>query len=222
MRRETKRRFLVGTVILGFLSIFKKRQASSPFEALNSTWLFMCQVMWGPLSRWSGDLGLSLGSPQAFQSSLLLSDERRACILAPAGKSDLLSNQCISLSTPLEATKWGSLSHTYCWWKAPLEVLVESWPTSSIESWESALFPRRYGVHGAFLDSLCWNCSSYRLERGFSGNLCSRLKELKPFFVFDAKRGIALGPMLANRASFRVGFGYAELFHIPAVTSVSF
>ena len=31
--------FLVGTVILGFLSIFKKSQASSPFEALNSVCL---------------------------------------------------------------------------------------------------------------------------------------------------------------------------------------
>ena len=32
----TEVHFLVGTVILGFLSIFKKSQASSPFEALNS------------------------------------------------------------------------------------------------------------------------------------------------------------------------------------------
>ena len=34
-------------------------------------------------------------------------------------------------------------------------VLVESWPTSSKESWESALFSRRYGAHGAFLELLC-------------------------------------------------------------------
>ena len=37
--QETKAHFLVGTVILGFLSIFKKSLASSPFEALNSVWL---------------------------------------------------------------------------------------------------------------------------------------------------------------------------------------
>ena len=36
VRQETKAHFLVGTVILGFLSIFEKSQASSPFEALNS------------------------------------------------------------------------------------------------------------------------------------------------------------------------------------------
>ena len=39
LRQETKAHFLVGRVILGFLSIFKKSQASSPFEALNSVCL---------------------------------------------------------------------------------------------------------------------------------------------------------------------------------------
>ena len=42
-RQETKAHFLVGRVILGFLSIFKKSQASSPFEALNSVCLSSCQ-----------------------------------------------------------------------------------------------------------------------------------------------------------------------------------
>ena len=35
--------FLVATVILGFLSIFNKSQASSSFEALNSVCLSRCQ-----------------------------------------------------------------------------------------------------------------------------------------------------------------------------------
>ena len=39
VRQETKAHFLVGIVILGFLSVFKKSQASSPFEALNSVCL---------------------------------------------------------------------------------------------------------------------------------------------------------------------------------------
>ena len=43
VRQETKFHFLVGTVILGFLSILKKSQASSPFEALNSVFLSRCQ-----------------------------------------------------------------------------------------------------------------------------------------------------------------------------------
>ena len=40
---ETQGHFLVGKVILGFLSIFKKSQALSPFEALNSACLLRFQ-----------------------------------------------------------------------------------------------------------------------------------------------------------------------------------
>ena len=36
VRQETEVHFLFGTVILGLLSIFKKSQASSPYEAVNS------------------------------------------------------------------------------------------------------------------------------------------------------------------------------------------
>ena len=43
VRREAKRPLLVGTVILVFLSIFTKSQVSSPFEAMNSAHLLMCQ-----------------------------------------------------------------------------------------------------------------------------------------------------------------------------------
>ena len=46
MKQEVDVHFLVGTVILGFLSIFKKSQASSPFEAVNS----LC------LSRYQSDV----------------------------------------------------------------------------------------------------------------------------------------------------------------------
>ena len=42
--REAKRPLLVGTVILVFLSIFMKCQASSPFEALNSAHLSKSQM----------------------------------------------------------------------------------------------------------------------------------------------------------------------------------
>ena len=39
MRQDTEVQFLVGTVILGFLSIFKKSLASELYEALNSVCL---------------------------------------------------------------------------------------------------------------------------------------------------------------------------------------
>ena len=42
--REAKRPLLVGTVILVFLSIITKNQASSPFEALNSAQLSQSQM----------------------------------------------------------------------------------------------------------------------------------------------------------------------------------
>ena len=42
--RESKRPSLAGTVILVFLSIFTKSQASSPFEALNSAQLTKSQM----------------------------------------------------------------------------------------------------------------------------------------------------------------------------------
>ena len=44
VRREGKRPLLVGIVILVFLSIFTKCQASSPFEALNSAQLSKSQM----------------------------------------------------------------------------------------------------------------------------------------------------------------------------------
>ena len=43
VRREAKRPLLISRVILVFLPIFTKSQASSPFEALNSAHLSMCQ-----------------------------------------------------------------------------------------------------------------------------------------------------------------------------------
>ena len=43
VRREAKPPLLVGKVILVFLTIFTKSQSSSPFEAMNSAHLSMCQ-----------------------------------------------------------------------------------------------------------------------------------------------------------------------------------
>ena len=44
MSQEAKRPLLVGRVILVFLSIFTKSQASSPFEALNAAHLSKSQM----------------------------------------------------------------------------------------------------------------------------------------------------------------------------------
>ena len=54
MRSETEGHFLVVTVILGFLTIFKNCQASSTFEAVYSACLSRCQKDLRPLfeMRW--------------------------------------------------------------------------------------------------------------------------------------------------------------------------
>ena len=51
VRQETEDHLIVATVILGFLSIFRKSQASSPFEAWNSVCLSGVKGMSFPLSR---------------------------------------------------------------------------------------------------------------------------------------------------------------------------
>ena len=157
MRQETEFHFLVGPVILGFLYIFKKSQASSSFEALNSLCLSRCQSMWFPMSRWGGVLQLSLGSPQGIQTSLHPVRWKTSLNL-----SHWRDFQPSFESGPLMVhSTWDrkprSLSHTYCWGKTPLEVLVERWLKSSVKHRESALSLRRYGVHGALLELLYWN-----------------------------------------------------------------
>ena len=53
--QETQCCFPVATRMLGFLSIFKRSQASSPFEALNSAFLSSCQRdVRPPIEMWQG------------------------------------------------------------------------------------------------------------------------------------------------------------------------
>ena len=114
VRQETQRPFIVATVILEFLSIFKKSQASSPFEALNSACLSRCQRdVPLPVQMRRGPMALSRDSPgdSDVSSSCEIS---QACIQDTAGKSGLLSSQGILVSIPLEAGNSGSLSHAYC------------------------------------------------------------------------------------------------------------
>ena len=69
---------------------------------------------------------------------------------------------------------WRDSTHAwlmwYFWGKAPLEVLVNSWLTSSVED-GIILIPRWYGVHGTYLKLLYWNWWSSILETVVSGSL---------------------------------------------------
>ena len=78
MRQETKFHFLVGTVILGFLSIFKKSQALSPYEALNSVCLSRGQRdVRPPVQMWRKPMAFSRVSTgdSDMPSSCAMKDE---------------------------------------------------------------------------------------------------------------------------------------------------
>ena len=72
LRHETEDHFLVGTVILGFLTIFSNCQPSSTFEELNSAILTGCQMDVRPLDnvicRPSSFYRVSPGDPDIYSS----------------------------------------------------------------------------------------------------------------------------------------------------------
>ena len=120
VRQETEAHVLVGRVILEFLSIFKKSQASSPLESLYSVCLSRYQSdVIHPIQKRRRTMAFSRVSTgdSDIPSSCELKDEpelkRRAHNSATAGKSGLLLSQGLSRSIPLETGNTGSLSHTY-------------------------------------------------------------------------------------------------------------
>ena len=69
---ETQGPFPVATGILGFLSIFKRSQSSSTFEALNYVCLSRCQRDVGRPVEMRQRTRSFTGSPQGIQTSLHL------------------------------------------------------------------------------------------------------------------------------------------------------
>ena len=110
----TEVNFLVGTVIFGFLSIFKNSQASSPLEALNSMCLSRCQrEVRPPLQMWQRPTAFSrvFTGDSDMPSSCEMKDEPE---FKPLHEIQPLLCQGLSGSIPLETENTGSLSHTYC------------------------------------------------------------------------------------------------------------
>ena len=56
---------------------------------------------------------------------------------------------------------------------------------------------------------------------GFSENLCSFLKQVKPLVLYSVEHGIAMEPKKGKWASPRIDLGYTELFCIPEVHQYS-
>ena len=90
MRQESEVHFLFGKVILGLLCIFKKSQASSPYEALNSMCLSRVQrdvrppvlMRWKPMafSRfYTGDSDMPSSCEMKDELELKPLEGNRAC-----------------------------------------------------------------------------------------------------------------------------------------------
>ena len=195
VKQETEVHFLVGSVILRFLSIFRKSKASSHFEALNSMCLSMCQSdVIPPVQMRRRPTAFSRVSTgySYIPSSCDMKHEPK---FKPLHGNPAFFDSGLSRYIPLETESTESLSPTYCWGKTPLEVLVENWLTSSVKDRESARIFRPYVVHGTFFTLLCWNEYSYRLQACVSENLCSFLKEVKLLVLYSVEHGIAMEPM---------------------------
>ena len=114
VKQETEVHFLVGTVILGFLSIFQRCKASSPCEALNSMCLLRCQSDVIPPVQMRR-------KPTAFSRfSTGDSDIPSSCDMKHEPKfKPLQGNPAffeagLSRHIPLETESTESLSPTYC------------------------------------------------------------------------------------------------------------
>ena len=124
-----------------FLSIFTKCLALSPFKSLNSAHLSKSQMDVRPsvqkTLRTMAFYSISTGDSD-IPSSCEMKDglHLRHCRESqPSFESGHLG------SIILEAENTESLSHTYFWGQAPLELLLESWLTSSGEDRESFSSP---------------------------------------------------------------------------------
>ena len=114
LRQETKAHFPVGTVILGFLSIFKKSKASSPFEALNSVCLSRCQSdMISPVQMRRRPTSFPRASTgdSDIPSSCDMKHERK---FKPLQEIRPFFESGLSRYIPLETENTGSLSPSYC------------------------------------------------------------------------------------------------------------
>ena len=154
MSRNAKRPLLVGTVILLFLSIFTKSQASSPFESLNTAHLSKSQTDVRP----------------SFQKTL----RTLAFSRVSRGDSDIpfLLRWKMSLHIRHNRESWpsfesGHLGVHYNWGRIHRVALTYVF-LRECSSWGACgklaylfsrrqgiiLIPRRYGVHGSFLKLL--------------------------------------------------------------------
>ena len=222
VRQETVFPFVVVTVILGFLSIFKKSQASSPFESLNFACLSRCQRdMRPPLQmRW--------GRSPFYRVSREDSDMPYPCemndkhALKPLqGNLPFFRVRASRFPFHLREKTQGP-SHIpiaqgslllRCLWK--VGIAIHSKPGNQLSSGDFLGYTELFSSSSAEIAAPLFlrQCLRESLELP---------EEVKLIVVYDVKQGLALQPIQWNWDSSRGDLGYTELFHVPAVTSVYF
>ena len=222
VRLETVFPFVFVTVILGFLSIFKKSQASSPFEALNFACLSRCQRDVRPplQTRW--------GRSPFYMVSREDSDMPYPCEMKD--EHAFKPRQGNLAFFRVRASRF------------PFHLRQQTQGPSHIPIAEGNLLLRCLWKVGIALHSKPGNQLSYGVDLGCtelfsscSAEIAAPLflrqclreslelpEEVKPIVVYDMKQGLALEPIQWNWDSSRFDLGYTELFHIPAMISVSF
>ena len=133
MRQETESPFLVATVILGFLSIFNKSQASSPFEALNSACLLRCQ--------------------RDVRPPLQMRWEPRACSRFSTGDSDIPSSREMKDEPELKPLQGNPGFFQVRASQCPFNLRQHTQAPSHIPIAEGSLFMRCLWKVGIFLQS---------------------------------------------------------------------
>ena len=157
LRQETKAHILVGTVILGFLSIFKKSQASSPFEALNSVCLSRYQsdvippiqmrqrtMAFSRVSTGESGIPSSCEMKHEPQFKPLQGNPAFFWVRVSPGPFHLRQKTQGPSHIPIAEGKL----HLRCWWKVGSN--LQSKTGNQLSSWDDM------GVHGAFLELLYW------------------------------------------------------------------
>ena len=127
VRQETKAHFLLGIVILGFLSIFKKSQASSTFEALNSVCLLRYQsdvippiqmrrrtMAFSRVSTGDSDIPSSCQMKQEPDYKTLQGNPAFFWVRVSRGPFHLRQETQVLSHIPIDEWKL----HLRCWWKA--------------------------------------------------------------------------------------------------------
>ena len=188
------------------LSIFTKSQASSPFEAMNSAHISMCQKDVKPSvqKKW-----------------------RTMAFSRVSAVDSVIPSSCEVKHEPEFKPLQGNPG--FFWVRAsrgPLHLRQKTQSPSHILISEGRLLlscfgmlaylfsrrqgiiliPRRYGVHGTFLKLLYWYWWSSILEKVVSGNLSRFLKGVKPLVLYDVDRGVVIEPMQGKLASSQFDF----------------